>query len=188
MRSNCHWYAPCCDACRRCARAAAISSSGQRARGATSSGSVRPSASRSAPAQAIMAPLSVHSSQRRRHQHGAGSRRRRAAAPCGSPGWRRRRRRRPARSARRSARGTSASRRAAGRSTTSTTACWNEAQRSATSWSDKRRDRLGLQPQRGLQPGQREIRLLAVAASAAAARSAWRSPRAASFSTCGPPG
>ena len=38
------------------------SASGQRACGAASSVSVRPSASRSAPAQAIMAPLSVHSS------------------------------------------------------------------------------------------------------------------------------
>ena len=37
------------------------SSSGQRARGAVSSGSTRPSASRSAPAQAIIAPLSVQS-------------------------------------------------------------------------------------------------------------------------------
>src|SRR5690348_13220741 len=41
-------------------RAAATSSSGQRAFGATSNLSVRPSASRSAPAQAIIAPLSVH--------------------------------------------------------------------------------------------------------------------------------
>src|SRR5262249_56045168 len=40
----------------------ATSVSGQRARGATSSESVKPSASRSTPAQAIIAPLSVHSS------------------------------------------------------------------------------------------------------------------------------
>ena len=48
---------------RYCAALAATfvtSSNGQRARGAVSSGSVSPSASRSAPAQAIMAPLSVH--------------------------------------------------------------------------------------------------------------------------------
>ena len=110
--------------------------------------------------------------RRRRDQHGAGFEARRAAAPCGSPGWRRRRRRRPARSARRSARGTAAGRRAAGRRPTSTTACWNEAQRSATSWSRERRDLLGFEPQRGLQAGQREIRLRAGRASAAAARSA----------------
>src|SRR5215475_3401768 len=42
--------------------AAAISSSGQRARGAVSRGSLMPSASRSQPAQAIIAPLSVQSS------------------------------------------------------------------------------------------------------------------------------
>src|SRR5262249_30629596 len=42
--------------------AAAISSSGQRARGAVSKGSFKPSASRSHPAQAIIAPLSVQSS------------------------------------------------------------------------------------------------------------------------------
>ena len=40
---------------------AAAGSSGQRARGATSSVSVSPRASRSQPAQAIIAPLSVHS-------------------------------------------------------------------------------------------------------------------------------
>ena len=107
--------------------------------------------------------------RRRRHQHGAGLEARRGAAPCGSPGWRRRRRPRPARSARRSARGTPAGRRAAGPWTTSTTACWNEAQRSATSWSVERRDLLGFQPQRGLQSGQRKIRLRRGRASAAAA-------------------
>ncbi len=46
--------------------------SGQRACGAVASVSVRPSARRSAPAQAIMAPLSVHKRRRRHHQHGAG--------------------------------------------------------------------------------------------------------------------
>ena len=39
-----------------------VSVNGQRACGGASSVSMRPSASRSAPAQAIMAPLSVHSS------------------------------------------------------------------------------------------------------------------------------
>ena len=85
-------------------------------------------------------------------------RRRRDAAPCGSPGWRRRRRRRPARSARRSARGTCASRRAAGRSTTSTTACWNEAHRSATSWSDSGAIFSASSRSAVFKPGQREIR------------------------------
>ena len=61
--------------------------------------------------------------------------------------------------------------------TTSTTACWNEAQRSATSWSLQRRDLLGLEAQRGLQAGQREIRRRRGRASAAAGRSARRLPR-----------
>ena len=43
------------------AGAVALASSSQRARGAVSMVSTSPSASRSAPAQAIIAPLSVHS-------------------------------------------------------------------------------------------------------------------------------
>ncbi len=62
-------------------------------------------------------------------------RRRRDAALCGSPDWRQRRRRKPARS---ECRSRSRNMRKPERSrslTTSTTACWNEAHRSATSWS-----------------------------------------------------
>ena len=42
-------------------------------------------------------------------------------------------------------------------SITSTTAAWNEAQRSATSRGFQRRDRLGGEPRRRLQPGEREV-------------------------------
>ena len=74
--------------------------------------------------------------QRRRHQRRCRPRRRGDAAPCGSPGWRRRRRRRPARSARRICARNMRKPARSRSSTTSTTACWNEAHRSATSWSD----------------------------------------------------
>ena len=103
--------------------------------GLTSSGSVRPSASRSAPAQAIMAPLSVHSAG------GGATRRHRSSKSDAMQGVADRLIGRDAAGA--NQRGRRAEPlaehpqavRAAGRVTTSTTACWNEAQRSATSWS-----------------------------------------------------
>ena len=137
----------------------ATSSSGQRARGATSSGSVRPSASRSAPAQAIMAPLSVQSSGGGATSSMPASMREPAAAPCGSPGWRRRRRRRPARSACRIGCGTCASRQ---RSRSEHGVDHRLLERGAQVGDvvfAERRDLFGFEPHGGLKPGQREIRL-----------------------------
>ena len=137
------------------------------------SGSVaRPAASRSAPAQAIIAALSVQSAG-----GGATKGMPRLAAERLQPRadrlrWPPRRRRRPARSARRpTAAEKTASAARVRSSTTSAAAAWNEAQRSATSLSRERRGGLRLdgaapssgpekeksQPGRALQrPRQRE--------------------------------
>ena len=83
-------------------------------RGGRSSGSTRPSASRSAPAQAIIAPLSVQRPAAARQALWPVSNASDAGF-FGSPDWRRRRRRRRARSAPELLRGRCAARCAAGR-------------------------------------------------------------------------
>ncbi len=103
---------------------------------ATSRVSARPSARRSAPAHAIITALSVQRRDGRRDQAEAVARRPLRGARRGSPRWRRRRRRRPVRRAADVRWRKRAWRGAARLATTSVTAAWNDAQRSATSWSD----------------------------------------------------
>jgi len=71
--------------------AAAAGSSAQRARGLVSRPSVNPATRRSAPAQAIIAPLSVAELRRRRDDFQAGSKPSAEAAPDGVFGGERRR-------------------------------------------------------------------------------------------------
>ena len=172
--------------------AAAVSSSGQRERGAKcmAPASAMPARKRSRPAQAIIAALSVHSAMRRRHEGEAvpaaqslpacGGSRRLAATPpattsagCAMSGnsLRKRARLRPTRS-----------------SSVSAIAAWNEAQMSATSSSRERGDRGRRLPHRRLQAGEGEVEPRLALQRTRESRSACGSPSRAAFSTFGPPG